>query len=138
MRRRIKAGVVASVFGMVAAAILGHARGMAQHGGPASGRFDFQVVECFDARYLGDTPGHVGRGGGLGAKPDVALGDPVFEGTSRIGKVTNLRWDRAKESLEVEFEPEMYRLDRDGKPVSRNRITVGLDAWIPLGGATAR
>src|SRR5947207_1767612 len=67
-------------------------------------RFTFQVVESFDAKYLGDTPGHIGRGGGLGpARPDVALGTLVSRGEERVGKVTRLTWDRAKESLEVEF-----------------------------------
>jgi hypothetical protein len=97
-------------------------------------RFEFQVVESFDAEYLGDSPGHIGRGGRLVGKPDVALGDPVYQGEHRIGKVTNLKWDRTRESLEVEFEPTAYRLNDGGKPVGANRITVGQDVWIPLGG----
>jgi hypothetical protein len=98
------------------------------------GRFEFQVVESFDAQYLGDSPGHIGRGGRLVGKPDVALGDPVYEGDHRIGKVTNLKWDRTRESLEIEFDPDPYRLDAAGRPVGGNRITVGLDVWVPLGG----
>src|SRR4051812_25390069 len=80
----------------------------AQPSGPVSRRFEFQVVQCFDARYLGDSPGHLGRGSLAGARPDVALGDPVYRGDLRIGKISGLTWDRNKESLEVEFDPEPF------------------------------
>jgi hypothetical protein len=87
-------------------------------------RFEFQVVESFDAKYLGDTPGHRGRGGGLGnVRPDIALGDPVFHDDQKVGKVSSLLWDRTKESLEVEFDPEPFV-----------RVTVGESVWIPFGG----
>ncbi len=105
---------------------------------PAKTRFDFQVVESFDAKYLGDTPGHVGRAGGLGGKPRVALGDPVFRGDHRVGKVTNLVWDRTRDSLVIEFDPEDFAFDIKGMPVGQNRISVGEDVWIRLDGqATA-
>lgn len=91
-------------------------------------RFEFQVVESFDAKYLGDTPGHKGRGGGLGnVRPDIALGDPVYHEDQKVGKVTSLLWDRTKESLEVEFDPEPFV-----------RVTVGEPVWIPFGGKVAK
>jgi hypothetical protein len=37
--------------------------------------------------------------------------------------VTWLSWDRIKESLDVEFDPEPFV-----------RITVGQNVWIPFGG----
>jgi hypothetical protein len=101
-------------------------------------RFEFQVVESFDAQYLGDTPGHIGRGGGLGErKPDVALGDPVFRGDQKVGKVTNLKWERSKDSLEIEFDPEPLRFDANGRALGPLRIAVGDEVWIPLGGSAA-
>jgi hypothetical protein len=103
---------------------------------PARRRFEFQVTQSFDARYLGDTPGHLGRGTLQGARPDVSLGDPVYRGTVRIGTVTGLTWDRSKENLEVEFDPEPFEIDPQGRPTRRVRISVGQDVWIPLGGET--
>lgn len=89
----------------------------------AGGRFEFEVVESFDARYVGDTPGHVGRHGELGElRPHVALGDPVQRGEQRVGTVTGLTWSAAHGSLEVEFDPE---------PLTR--IAVGEVVWIRLG-----
>lgn len=85
--------------------------------------FDFMVVESFDAHYLGDTAGHLGRGGGLGQKaPRVALGDAVFRGETRVGRVSHVVWDRTKESLEVEFDPD---------PLA-GRISVGDSVWVSL------
>ncbi len=70
-------------------------------------RFEFLVVESYDAQYLGDSPGHVGRSGGLGQEaPDIALDDPVYHDNTRVGKVTRLVWNEAKQSLQVEFDPE--------------------------------
>ena len=69
-------------------------------------RLSFEVIESFDAKYLGDTPGHMGRVGGLGVrKPKVALGDPVYRGEERVDTVTGLVWNRANGSLDVEFDP---------------------------------
>lgn len=91
-------------------------------------RFEFLVIESYDAQYLGDTPGHVGRGGGLGHEaPDIALGDPVFHDTTRVGKVSRLVWNEAKESLQVEFDPEPAM-----------RIHIGDPFWIPVGGPSPR
>ena len=101
---------------------------------PAKTRFDFQVVESFDAKYLGDTPGHVGRAGALGGRPRVALGDPVFRGEHRVGKVTGLAWDRTRDSLVVEFDPEDFSFDVKDQPIARNRIFVGDEVWIRLDG----
>lgn len=87
------------------------------------GRFEFDVVESFDARYDGDTPGHMGRRGGLGdIHPEVALGDPVFHGEEKVGVVTGLRWSRAQGALDVEFDP-----------TAKTRIAVGDVVWLKLG-----
>jgi hypothetical protein len=86
-------------------------------------RFDFMVVESFDAQYQGDTPGHIGRGGALGHKaPGVALGDPVFRQEATIGHVSRVHWDRTKESLEIEFDPSS----------EAGRISVGDAVWVHL------
>lgn len=86
-------------------------------------RFQFEVVESFDARYEGDTPGHMGRHGGLGdAHPQVALGDPVYRDEQQVGVVSGLKWSRAQGSLEVEFDPS-----------SKKRIAVGDVVWLKLG-----
>ena len=88
------------------------------------GRFEFLVVESFDARYLGDTPGHLGRAS-LGKNlPRAALGDPVYRGTTKVGTITHLNWNEANESLEVEFDPE-----------SKERIVIGEAVWVALGKA---
>ena len=42
----------------------------------------------------------------LGQALNTALGDPVCREERRIGKVTGLSWDRAKDLLTVEFDPE--------------------------------
>lgn len=88
-------------------------------------KFEFQIVESYDAHYLGDTPAHKGRHGLSGRRPDMALGDPVFRGDEVIGHVTSLVWDRAKDSLEIEFDPE-----------PKTRITIGETVWIPIGAKT--
>jgi hypothetical protein len=85
-------------------------------------RFEFEILESYDAKYLGDTPGHMGRYGGFGqARPNVALGDPVYREDTKVGTVTGLAWDRAKGSLQVEFDPEPFQ-----------RIVVGEVVWISL------
>ena len=38
-------------------------------------KFHFEVIESHDAEYLCDTPGHMGRDGGLTVRPNVALGE---------------------------------------------------------------
>ena len=90
----------------------------------AANRFEFEVIQSYDARYDGDTPGHMGRSGGLeNRKLHVALGDPVFGGEQQIGKVTGLGWSRAHGSLEVEFDP-----------VVGARVCVGDVVWLALDG----
>lgn len=131
-RRAALAGIL-----VFAVPVVGQLATRAQQPGPVPRRFVFQVVECFDARYLGDSPGHLGRGSLAGARPDVALGDPVFRGDMRVGKITGLTWDRNKESLEVEFDPEPFEFDGHGRPLRPVRIGVGQDVWIPLGGTTS-
>lgn len=88
----------------------------------ATGRFEFEIIESFDAQYLGDTPGHVGKNGGLhDRRPDAALGDPVYRGETKVGAISRLTWDRDKGSLEVEIDPEPLQ-----------RIGVGEVVWIRL------
>src|SRR5215217_4683723 len=98
----------------------------AQQPKPAASRHEVTVVESFDAKYLGDTPGHVARGRiGNEQRPNVALGDPVYHGERLVGKITGVTWDRSKESLEVEIDPEPFELDERGRPAAPNRIAVG-------------
>ncbi len=98
----------------------------APHGTP----FSFEVIESLDAAYLGDTPSHVGRDGGLEFRPNVALGDPVYrvaaEGGAearpvRIGSVTRVVWERVSRGLTVEFDPEPFV-----------RIAVGDEVFVDL------
>lgn len=87
-------------------------------------RFEFEVVESFDAKYLGDTPGHHGRSGGLGnRRPRVALGDPVFRGDEQVGVLTQVVWDRSRGSLDLEFDPQ-----------PSVRVCVGDVVWIHVDG----
>jgi hypothetical protein len=86
-------------------------------------RYDFEVVQSFDARHGGDTPRHSGRAGGLvGRQPQVAVGDSVFRGEAKVGVVSALGWSPAHGTLEVEF-----------RPAGAVRICVGDVASIRLG-----
>lgn len=83
----------------------GEKRGELQLAKPGT-RFEFEVVESFDAKYLGDTPGHLGHAGGLGStRPHVSLGDPIYRGEEIVGKVTAAIWSHVKGSLTIEFDP---------------------------------
>lgn len=87
-------------------------------------KFEFEVVQSFDAKYDGDTPGHVGKSGGLAnRRPQVALGDAVYRGQQKVGVTTSLGWSRSYGSLEVEFDP-----------VADVRICVGDVVWLALDG----
>ena len=96
---------------------------------PQGTPFFFEIIESLDAGYLGDTPSHTGRDGGLEFRPNVALGDPVFRGTvgregerpRRIGTVTRVVWERVSGGLSIEFDPEPLL-----------RIAVGDEVWIDL------
>jgi len=97
---------------------------------PPGTRFLFEVIESLDAAYLGDTPSHVGRDGGLEFRPNVALGDPVYRvaaeaGTEarpvQIGRVTRVVWERVSRGLTVEFDPEPFV-----------RIAVGDEVFVDL------
>ncbi len=97
---------------------------------PAGGQkiadqFEFEVVESFNAKYLGDTPGHTGRGGNLSKRPSIALGDSVYRGKTKtkVGTISGIEWDRARESLTVEFDPEPFV-----------RVALGDVCWIHLNG----
>jgi len=88
----------------------------------AGSRFHFDVIESFDAKYEGDTPGHSGRSGGLSeSRPQIALGDPVFRDTQKVGSVTRVEWVRVQGSLTIEFDPE-----------PDIRIAVGDSVWVDL------
>ncbi|MFM7292638.1 MAG: hypothetical protein ACKO6B_15625 [Planctomycetia bacterium] len=88
-------------------------------------RFHFEVIESTDAKYLGDTPAHRGKDGGLTVRPQVALGDAVYRTVGNaevtIGRITRIEWNRVSGSLEIEFSPEPLQ-----------RIAVGDEAWIDL------
>jgi hypothetical protein len=85
-------------------------------------RLEFEIVNSFDGKYLGDTPGHMGRAGGLSMRrPRIALGDPVYRGDERVGLVTHLDWNRVNGSLDVEFDP-----------VDHARVCVGDAVWLVL------
>lgn len=92
---------------------------------PPGTRFEFEVIESHDAVYLGDTPGHMGRDGGLTFRPNVALGDGVYRTAAdkvvRVGTITRVVWDRVSGGLTVEFDPE---------PLVR--VAVGEEVWIDL------
>lgn len=89
-------------------------------------RFEFEIVESFDAKYLGDTPGHIGHAGGLGStRPHVSLGDPIYRGDEIVGIVTLAAWSHTKGSLTIEFDP---------KPLMR--VSVGDIVAIDLNPAT--
>lgn len=93
---------------------------------PAHGTmFSFEVIECFNAKYEGDTPGHIGRGGGLSLRPHVALGDPVYhrigDTNKAVGSVTGVVWERLRSSLTIEF-----------RPHEDHRIAVGDEVWVDL------
>lgn len=92
-------------------------------------KFEFDIVEMFDAKYLGDTPGYVGRSGGLvGVRPHISIGDPVYRSDQKVGRVTNVTWSRTQDGLTVEFDPE-----------PKVRVTVGDPVWLyvnPPDGAT--
>jgi len=91
----------------------------------AAGRFEFEVIESFDAKYEGDTPGHIGRHGELGdRRPQAALGDAVYRGDEKVGTITGLRWNRGVGGLDVEFDPD-----------PKTRIEVGDTVWMKLGDA---
>ena len=87
-------------------------------------KFVFEVTESFDAQYLGDTPGHMGRHSLSRRRPNIALGDPVFRNSEQIGTITELKWNRTTDSLEVEFDP-----------LPNLRIFVGESVWVHLDGS---
>lgn len=97
---------------------------------PHGAKFEFEVIESHDASYLGDTPGHMGRDGGLKFRPNVALGDGVYRTVGdkpvRIGSITRVLWDRVSGGLTVEFDP---------APLVR--VAVGEEVWIDLNPAPA-
>ena len=80
------------------------------------------MIEFFDEKYEGDTPGYIGKYGGLEQRrPRVALHDPVYMGEAKIGTVTGVKWSRAFGSLEVEFTAE-----------NNAEICVGDEVWLAM------
>lgn len=98
---------------------------------PPGTPFHFEVIESRDAEYLGDTPAHVGKDGGLTMRPHVALGDAVYRTTGDertiVGRITRVVWNRGGGSLEIEFDPAPLQ-----------RIAVGDEVWIDLNPAPPR
>jgi hypothetical protein len=91
-------------------------------------RLEFEVVHSFDGKYLGDTPGHMGRTGGLtGPRPRIALGDRVYREEDVVGIVTNLELNRGNNSLDIEF-----------NPVDRARVCVGDTVWLNFDNSSPR
>lgn len=85
-------------------------------------RFNFEVIESFDAKYLGDTQGHMGRAGGLAdIRPHVSLGDAVYRDDTKVGMVTSILWSRVQGSMTIEFDP---------APLTR--VSVGDRVWLDL------
>jgi len=120
IRWRPKAAILAS--GVLAGYLAWDWSSPAQGPVAIPGRFEFLVVESFDAKYQGDTPGHLGRASLGRNSPRIALDDPVFREATRVGKVTRLIWNEAKESLDVEFDPE-----------PNLRVAIGDPVWVALG-----
>lgn len=125
--------VMAGVCGVAVAAIacgIGDARGVDAEAAlplaPKGTPFHFEVIESHDADYLGDTPAHSGKDGGLTVRPHVSLGDPVYRGntvesSTLVGRITRVMWSRVSGSLEVEFDPAPLQ-----------RVAVGDEVWIDL------
>ena len=89
-------------------------------------KFHFDVIEMFDAKYQGDSPGFTGRAGALGgSRPHIALGDPVYRGEEKVGTITSAVWSRTQEGLTIEFDPE-----------PDVRVCVGNSVWLDLNPAT--
>jgi hypothetical protein len=94
---------------------------------PDSNRLEFEVVQSFDAKYDGDSPGHLGRAGGLqNRRLHAALGDTIYRGDVKVGTVTGLTWNRTNGSLDIEFDP-----------AENTRISVGDEVWMFLDGNAA-
>jgi hypothetical protein len=93
-----------------------------------SNRLEFEIVHSFDGKYLGDTPGHMGRAGGLTSRrPRIALGDRVYRGDELVGLITSLDWNRTNNSLDIEFDP-----------VDHARVCVGDPVWVVLDNPSPR
>lgn len=89
---------------------------------PPGTRFEFEVIESYNAKYEGDQPGHKGRDGGLVQyRPHVALKDPVYRNEKKVGTISSIIWDRVSAGLTIEFDPE-----------PNARVSVGDEVWIDL------
>lgn len=92
---------------------------------PEGTRFYFDIIESCDAKYLGDTPSHRGKHGGLTLRPKLAVGDLVYrtieEKDEVIGVITQAVWERTSGGLSVEFSPEPLK-----------RICVGEEVWVDI------
>lgn len=99
----------------------------ASNGSTPEARITFDVVQSYDAKYAGDTPGHLGRAGGLDrVRLNVALQDAVYRGETKVGVVTGLSWNRTNSSIDIEFDP-----------VGDVRVAVGDEVWMAADGRQA-
>ena len=127
--RRITPAAVLILLGACALVARGDDEVVPLEHAPPGTPFVFEVIESVDASYLGDTPSHVGRSGGLEHRPNVALGDAVYRVVGsgeqrrsvRVGRVSRVVWERVSRSLTVEVDPD---------PLVR--IAVGDEVWIDL------
>ncbi len=121
-RARLFVGVALGLMIAIGWQLLSSGQQPADKSKDTGNRLEFEVVHSFDSKYLGDTPGHMGRAGGLTMRrPRVALGDNVYRGDERVGLVTHLDWNRVNGSLDVEFDP-----------VDHARVCVGDTVWLVL------
>lgn len=93
---------------------------------PSGTRFYFDIIESCDEKYLGDTPSHTGRHGGLTMRPRLSLGDSVYRNTEdltalKIGTITQISWERISGGLSIEFSPEPLL-----------RVCVGEEVWVDI------
>ena len=71
---------------------------------------------------------HVPAPGATHVPAPHTLGDPVYHAKEKVGTVTSIVWNRARGSLDIEFDPEPLQ-----------RISVGEIVWVAIdGSATAK
>ncbi len=73
------------------------------------------------ARYLGDTPGHLGRAASGRVAPRIALGDPVMRGTTQVGRSPTSTGTRPAKA---------WKSSSTRRPSVR--ICIGDPVWIPI------
>ncbi len=63
--------------------------------------FDITKASKEDNKFL-----YRGKNGGVVFKPKIFIGDKVKDNNETVGIVTEVIWDKARQSLEIEFETE--------------------------------